>query len=168
MCEDRCFYCHLWICYVVRNKIMYVLLWQPVYVLTRVLFWCVFPLLLCNSGNKHQNNPHMSAYTIYYSCAIIILYIHVQEFVTQLICMTEPIFPPGFNTNETWQVKQWNVTYLWNTQHFQVFGKKCKYEIEYWDLQRILCCFFDLMCAKITNIAIHSYNYNDKYSLWVK
>ena len=45
----------------VRNKIMSVLLWQTVYVLTRVLFWCLFPSLLCNSGNKHQNNPLVSA-----------------------------------------------------------------------------------------------------------
>ena len=45
----------------VRNKIMYVLLWRTVYVLTRVLFWCLFPSLLRNSGNKHQNNPLVSA-----------------------------------------------------------------------------------------------------------
>ena len=45
----------------VRNKIMYVLLWQTVYALTRVLFWCLFLSLLCKSGNKHQNNPLVSA-----------------------------------------------------------------------------------------------------------
>ena len=45
----------------VRNKIMYVLLWRTVYALTRVLFWCLFPSLLRNSGNKHQNNPLVSA-----------------------------------------------------------------------------------------------------------
>ena len=28
---------------------------------SRVLFWRLFPSLLCNSGNKHQNNPLMSA-----------------------------------------------------------------------------------------------------------
>ena len=44
----------------VRNKIMYVLLWRTVYALTRVLFWCLFPSLLRNSGNKHQNNPLVS------------------------------------------------------------------------------------------------------------
>ena len=45
----------------VRNKIMYVPLWRTVYALTRVLFWCLFPSLLRNSGNKHQNNPLVSA-----------------------------------------------------------------------------------------------------------
>ena len=45
----------------VRNKIIYVLLWRTVYALTRVLFWCLFPSLLRNSGNKHQNNPLVSA-----------------------------------------------------------------------------------------------------------
>ena len=45
----------------IRNKIMYVLLWQTVYVLTGVLFWCLFHSLLRDSGNKHQNNPLVSA-----------------------------------------------------------------------------------------------------------
>ena len=45
----------------VRNELMYVLSWQTVYALTRVLFWCLFPSLLRNSGNKHQNNPLVSA-----------------------------------------------------------------------------------------------------------
>ena len=35
----------------VRNKVMCVLLWQTVSMLTRVLFWCLFPSLLHNSGN---------------------------------------------------------------------------------------------------------------------
>ena len=45
----------------VRNKIMYVLLWRTVYALTRVLFWCLFPSLLRNSGKKHQNNTLVDA-----------------------------------------------------------------------------------------------------------
>ena len=45
----------------VRNKIMYVLLWRTVYALTRVLFCCLFPSLLRNSGNKHQNDHLVSA-----------------------------------------------------------------------------------------------------------
>ena len=45
----------------VTNKMMYVLSWRTCYALTRVLFWCSFPSLLGNSGNKHQNNPLVSA-----------------------------------------------------------------------------------------------------------
>ena len=45
----------------VRNIILYVLLWRTVNALTRVLFWCLFPSLLRNSGNKHQNSPLVSA-----------------------------------------------------------------------------------------------------------
>ena len=59
----------------VRNKIMYVLSWRTVSALTRVLFWYLFPSLLRNSGNKHQNNPLMSAETIHHSSTCIILYI---------------------------------------------------------------------------------------------
>ena len=59
----------------VRNKIMYVLSWRTVSVLTRVLFWYLFPSLLRNSGNKHQNNPLVSAETVRHSSTFIILYV---------------------------------------------------------------------------------------------
>ena len=36
----------------VRKEMMYVLPWQTVSVLTRVLFWCLFPSLLRKSENK--------------------------------------------------------------------------------------------------------------------
>ena len=59
----------------VRNKIMYVLSWRTVSVPTRVLFWYLFPSLLRNSGNKHQNNPLLSAETIRHSSTYITIYI---------------------------------------------------------------------------------------------
>ena len=59
----------------VRNEIMYVLEWRTISALTRVLFWCLFPSLLRNSGNKHQNNPLVSAETVRHSSTHIILYI---------------------------------------------------------------------------------------------
>ena len=60
----------------VRNKIMYVLSWRTVSALTRVLFWNLFPSLLRNSGNKHQNNPLVSAETVRHSSTYIILYVN--------------------------------------------------------------------------------------------
>ena len=54
---------------------MYVLSRRTVYALTQVLFWCLFPLLLRNSGNKHQNNPLVSAETVRHSSTSIILYL---------------------------------------------------------------------------------------------
>ena len=59
----------------VSNKIMYVLSGQIVSVLTRVLFWCLFPSLLRNSGNRHQNKPLLSAETVRHSSTYIILYV---------------------------------------------------------------------------------------------
>ena len=59
----------------VRNKIMYVLSWRTVSVLTRVLFWYLFPSLLRNSGNKHQYNLLVSAETFRHSSTYIILYV---------------------------------------------------------------------------------------------
>ena len=49
MCEaivKYIFLCH------VRNKMIYVLSWQTFYAPSLVLFWCLFPSLLRNSGNK--------------------------------------------------------------------------------------------------------------------
>ena len=57
----------------VRNKIMYVLSWRTVSALTRGLFLCLFPSLLRNSGNKHKNNPLVSAETFRHSSTYIIL-----------------------------------------------------------------------------------------------
>ena len=88
MCKDCCFLksfmdllCH------VRNKIMYVLSWRTVSALTLVLFWCLFPLLLCNSGNKHQNYTLVSAETVRHSSTYIILYLS-HHCVTYVVLRT--------------------------------------------------------------------------------
>ena len=54
---------------------MYLLSWRTVSVLTRMLFLYLFPSLLHNSGNKHNNNPLVSAETVRHSSTYIILYI---------------------------------------------------------------------------------------------
>ena len=51
---------------------MYVLQWRTVSTITQVLFWYLFPELLRNSGNKHQNNPLVSAETVRHSSTYII------------------------------------------------------------------------------------------------
>ena len=53
---------------------MYVLSWWTFSALTQVLFWYLFTSLLRNSGNKHQNNPLVSAETVRHSSTNIILY----------------------------------------------------------------------------------------------
>ena len=78
----------------VRNEIIYVLLWRTDYALTRVLFWCLFPSLLRNSGNKHQNNPLVSAWTFRHASTYIIIYIsrplmrmwlHIHALISMLV-----------------------------------------------------------------------------------
>ena len=93
MWKDHRFYHHLWICFVEQKiKCMYSCdklflhslecyfgVYFPhcetVSALTRVLFWCLFPSLLCNLGNKHQNNPLVSTETVCQKSTYIILYI---------------------------------------------------------------------------------------------
>ena len=58
----------------IKNKIMYVLWWRTVSALTRVLFWCLFPSLLLNSGNKYQNSLLVSAQKVRHSSTYTILY----------------------------------------------------------------------------------------------
>ena len=54
---------------------MYVLAWRTVYALTRGLFWCLFPELRSNEGNKHQNNARRSASTVRHKSTYIILFL---------------------------------------------------------------------------------------------
>ena len=54
---------------------MYVLEWRTVSALTQVLFWCLFPELRSNEGNKHQNNTWVNAETIRHESAYIILFL---------------------------------------------------------------------------------------------
>ena len=75
---------------------MYVLSWRTVSALTRVLLWCLFPLLLRNSGNKHQYNPLMSAGTVRHSSTYFSLYIQCTTDISRNLiyhgCMLDPIF----------------------------------------------------------------------------
>ena len=64
----------------VRNEKMYALSWRTVSALIPVLFLCLFPSLLHNSGNKYKNNPLVSAERVHHSSTYIILYIYFKEF----------------------------------------------------------------------------------------
>ena len=54
---------------------MYVLEWWTVSVLTRGLFWCLFPELWGNEGNKHQNKTIVSAETVCHENTYIISFL---------------------------------------------------------------------------------------------
>ena len=61
-----------------KKKIMYVLSCQTGSVLTRVLFWYLFPSLL------RQNNPLMSAETVRHESTYIVLYWYTA--LTSIVC----------------------------------------------------------------------------------
>ena len=52
------------------TKIMFALWWRTVYMLTGVLFWCLF-----SSQNEHQNNTFVSENTVRHASTYIILYV---------------------------------------------------------------------------------------------
>ena len=54
---------------------MYALEWWTVLARTRGLFWCLFPELRSNEGNKYQNNTRMSAETGSHESEYIILFL---------------------------------------------------------------------------------------------
>ena len=58
---------------------MYALAWRTVYVLTRVLFWRLFPELRSNEANKHKNNTRVSALTVPHKSTYIILFLTRQN-----------------------------------------------------------------------------------------
>ena len=88
---------------------MYVLSGRIVSALIRVLFCCLFPLLLRNSGNKYQNKPLVSAETVRRSSTCIIPYefnIFAERRVTvNMTNFTESSRLLHCNAiNEIWQV----------------------------------------------------------------
>ena len=46
---------------------------------SRVLFWCLFPELRSNEGNKHQNNTRVSTETVCHKSTHIILFVTRQN-----------------------------------------------------------------------------------------
>ena len=64
---------------------MYVLSWRTVAALIRVLFLCLFPSLLHNSGNKHNNNPLVSAETVRHLSTYIIIYVLIIIFIKSAV-----------------------------------------------------------------------------------
>ena len=136
MCEDRRFltsFMHSLCC--VRNKIMYVLAWRAmIYVLTRVLFWCLFPSLLCNLGN--QNSPLVSAQIVRHSGTNIILY-EFSFFLWQInnICFQCMLLwwlkfkPFQSHSCRKWQKFENRIFYYsaFNCQRFTIFTFKCMF-----------------------------------------
>ena len=119
---------------------MYALSWQTVSVLTRVLFWFLFPSLLRNSGNKQKNNPLVSAKTVCHSRlpidAIIFVLIHYAEPPLNLRFL--PMGKQGFN--------QLDKTLFFALSHelspcFAINDKTTKISI-------VMC--IELMCSKYT------------------
>ena len=56
-------------------RILYALEWRTVSVLTRGLFWCLFPELRSNEGNKYQNNTRVSTEAVRHESTYIILFL---------------------------------------------------------------------------------------------
>ena len=54
---------------------MCVLEWRTVSALTKGLFWCLFPELRSNDGNKYQNNTRVSTETVYHESTYVILFL---------------------------------------------------------------------------------------------
>ena len=81
---------------------MYVLSWRTVSLLIRELFWYSFPSLrkLRNSGNKHQNNPLVSAEMIRHSSTYIILYKHYAYGSHFRVVSSFSFIPSGMNRIE--------------------------------------------------------------------
>ena len=89
----------------------------PVSALTRRLFWCLFPELRSNKGNKHQNNTQVSAETVCHKSTYIILFLtwHKQsanddkndESYRSSPCLTRCFHSDGDVTTDCWFTSQW-------------------------------------------------------------
>ena len=81
---------------------MYALDLRTVSALMRGLFWCLFPELRSNEGNKHQNNIRVSTETVCHESTYIILFLtrHIEfiiddkndDLYTSSPCLTRSVF----------------------------------------------------------------------------
>ena len=76
--------------------------WQTVSALTRGSFWCLFPELQGNEGNKHQNDTRVSTETVRHESTYIILFLtrhnesinedKIDDLYTSSPCLTRSVF----------------------------------------------------------------------------
>ena len=87
--------------------------WRIVSVLTRGLFWCLFPELRSNEGNKYQNNTQVSTETVHHESTYIISFLtqHYEsindhkndELYTLSPCLTRSVFVPLMTIDCWWR-----------------------------------------------------------------
>ena len=67
-----------------KNNLIYVLSWRPIYALTRVLFWCLFPSLLRNSRKNAK-------ITLVWANNLFTTGVHALFFIS-FICLPMPSY----------------------------------------------------------------------------
>ena len=108
-----------------------------------MLFWCLFTLLLHNSGNKHQNNPLVSTKTVCHSSTYIILHIYFAHYLittknncTSISCPHRPLppLPPprfsSFSPPQQWHdsiIISITHTYTKELQHLMLWNSNCNF-----------------------------------------
>ena len=60
-------------------RIMHVRKWRTVNALMRGLFWCLFPEVHSNMGNKHQRNTQASASTVHHESTYMNLFLKLHN-----------------------------------------------------------------------------------------
>ena len=117
-----------------------------------MLFWCLFPELHSNEGNKHQNNTRVSALTVRHKSTHIILFLtrhnesindaKKEDLHTSSPCLTRSLYvllmtsqmthnrlamtsqwPDNYDAN-TWQVisNSLDIDFI----HYDIHGRSCK------------------------------------------
>ena len=95
---------------------MYTLAWRTVYALTRVLFWCLFPSLLGNSGNKHQNERINSSPLEYIHYYKYMIYKKIRKNIP--LYYTKLTDQQPFKTVKwPWTTKQEETLFIHGTKH---------------------------------------------------
>ena len=93
---------------------MCVLDWWTVSALTRGLFWCLFPELRSNEGNKHQNNAQVSTETVRHESTYIILFLtRHNESINDYRYTSSPISLARFRSFHWWRHNRLPMTCKW-------------------------------------------------------
>ena len=151
---------------------------RTVSTLTRMLFWCLFPSLLRNTGNKHQVNPLVSAETVCHSITYIIFYFFkygCMAIIKVLVNWTHPLNMLLIISINVWMTTcgTFNETpkvphiLPQNSQHF--FSSPCHQKIRNLFHQSSLKCISQKHINKYySHVSGFIYTYISIYLIWNK
>ena len=116
----------------VRNNIMHLLSSRTISAPNRVLFYCLSPSLVSNSGNNHKNNSLGSAETVRHSSTYIILYVCLIDRLNTSNVSSFRLYIPWYPCTDTWHRYPYTSRTTCDSTHELLRQEVAIYHKRYW------------------------------------